>query len=328
MSRIDQETMPVPSAEDTLNVAIDLGAIEDVRPLRIWHLSDPHFASDSISSVENLVSFLPGLRSHANETWNAVPNLPTAEKDADLLIVSGDLSGFGTARSLQFAKDRIKELAGLIGLSDDHVIVVPGNHDRFRDHFIPLWKFRVPAFEKIFSEYMSPRVLLIRNQRVLVYPFDSTEVGFRLWPFFSSTGKITADQFNCFNKFFDQSGSVDVFIAVLHHHPLPVPNIKLEGLTVMKNGGAFMRHMQERAADLVLHGHMHHSYSCRISYKEDAQDTVIAAAGTACQVGSMTCSLSVLDLTPKRRTSIRVYRHSETGFSLDKNAARSFRLVW
>ena len=87
-----------------------------------------------------------------------------------------------------------------------------------------------------------------------------------------------------------------------------------------------MARMQECGVNLVLHGHRHREYSCRVNYFDDRGDTVVVAAGTACQDGKAAPSFSVVSLVPGYRVVVQVYRYEETGFKLDQTAGRIHRL--
>lgn len=316
-------------ASESLEANLASRAVYDEWPVRVWHLSDPHFGSGSVVGASTLASVFKGLEGHDQDTWGALGALTRAEPPPDFLVVSGDLSSLGTRPSLRLARARVLDLASDLSLDSSRVLVVPGNHDRFAGYWVPFLRQVTIAFEAVFDELCRPREVVLRGRKVLFYPFDSTEQGFRLWPLYGSTGIVRKAQFNAFNNALAGSkrGEYDVVVVVLHHHPLPVPDVAQEGLTVMKNGGAFMAHMQRHAVDLVLHGHMHRPYACRISYREESTDTVVSAAGTACQNGKGVCSVSVIELTAERRVAIRVFRASEAGFFVDTDASRTFRLA-
>jgi 3',5'-cyclic AMP phosphodiesterase CpdA len=78
-------------------------------------------------------------------------------------------------------------------------------------------------------------------------------------------------------------------IALVHHHPLPIPYADSQSLTnqegflVLNNAGTFMRQMTNSDFDLILHGHKHYSNFTRVSYQLNESDRAeigVIAAGT------------------------------------------------
>lgn len=80
-------------------------------------------------------------------------------------------------------------------------------------------------------------------------------------------------------------------IALVHHHPLPIPDAKItEGLTsfepflVLRNAGVLLRELNRCDVDLVLHGHKHYSSFSRLGYSLDHHvegEIAVLAAGSA-----------------------------------------------
>lgn len=86
----------------------------------------------------------------------------------------------------------------------------------------------------------------------------------------------------------DGSRSFAPRIALVHHHPLPIPDAKItEGLTsfepflVLRNAGVLLRELNRCDVDLVLHGHKHYSSFARLGYSLDHRvEGEIAVLGT------------------------------------------------
>ncbi|WP_081058456.1 MULTISPECIES: metallophosphoesterase family protein [Burkholderia] len=80
-------------------------------------------------------------------------------------------------------------------------------------------------------------------------------------------------------------------IALLHHHPLPIPHASIkEGLTsfepflVLRNAGSVLRELNRCDVDLVLHGHKHFSSFGKLGYAADDHaegEIAVLAAGSA-----------------------------------------------
>lgn len=80
-------------------------------------------------------------------------------------------------------------------------------------------------------------------------------------------------------------------IALVHHHPLPIPDARItEGLTsfepflVLRNSGVLLRELNRCDVDLILHGHKHYSSFSRLGYSLDHKtegEIAVLAAGSA-----------------------------------------------
>ncbi len=80
-------------------------------------------------------------------------------------------------------------------------------------------------------------------------------------------------------------------IALIHHHPLPIPDSKISrGLTsfepflVLRNAGILLRELNRCDVDLVLHGHKHYTSFSRLGYSLDHRtegEIAVLGAGSA-----------------------------------------------
>jgi predicted phosphodiesterase len=101
-------------------------------------------------------------------------------------------------------------------------------------------------------------------------------------------------------------------IALVHHHPLPIPEASItEGLTsfepflVLRNAGFVLRELSRSDVDLVLHGHKHYSAFGRLGYSVDHRtegEIAVLAAGS--------CGVT---LAETGRNSINIIDVFETG---------------
>ena len=183
-------------------------------------------------------------------------------------------------------------------------------------------------FTQVFGDIPLLRTLNVKGFEVAIFSFDST---FRsgLWPFTSNRGQILPTAFNAFNRAQQELADRElVRIVQLHHHPLPVPYKTDDGvkgvLTTMTNGATFADRMQECGAHVILHGHEHFPYSCKISYHPDQNATVVVSAGTASQVGNREISFNYLTITPRVGVALTQYVYRETGFAISRDATRVF----
>jgi hypothetical protein len=81
-----------------------------------------------------------------------------------------------------------------------------------------------------------------------------------------------------------QNGRQPIWIAAVHHHPLPLPyDSENEHMMVMDNAGAFLRELARCDVKLVLHGHKHHQHFARIAVDPASSERVeiaVLSAGT------------------------------------------------
>ena len=291
--------------------------------IRIVHLSDLHIVSHPFLKRIDKVQ---GVRGHDPDILPALQR-ETRLLKPDLLIVSGDQTTWGDKTSLQFARNFIQELAKEIQISQQQICWIPGNHDVLLDYYLGD-RFSPRNHEIVFGETPSCRCLNVAGYHIGLFPFDSTldpkKLHIALRPWVGSKGRVSSLSFNNFNESTNTPAVAQCSfkIAVVHHHPLPIPfkgggqNVGIE-LTTMSNGGTFIAHMQESGINLVLHGHEHHSYSCRYSFDPDRPDIVIVAAGSASQRGAHENSFNYLEIVPDERIVVRKYLYTEAGFRRD-----------
>jgi 3',5'-cyclic AMP phosphodiesterase CpdA len=105
----------------------DAGAGDLAFPLKVAVLSDTHLYAESLGMCDAAASSLetePGLAG-ASEAIVAATIEDLAASDADVVLVSGDLTWNGEAAS----HERMAELLGGLEAAGKRVYVVPGNHD-------------------------------------------------------------------------------------------------------------------------------------------------------------------------------------------------------
>ena len=107
-------------------------------------------------------------------------------------------------------------------------------------------------------------------------------------------------------------------IAVVHHHPVPIPFvIAKEGLLgfepflMFRNAGAFLKMLNERSFDLVLHGHHHYYNFSRIAFgaESSAYELGVLSAGSATVRYSegRRNSFNLITILPNGRVQITPY---------------------
>lgn len=106
-------------------------------------------------------------------------------------------------------------------------------------------------------------------------------------------------------------------IALLHHHPLPIPEASIaEGLTsfepflVLRNAGLVLKELNKCDVDLILHGHKHYAAFGRLGYSIDhhteGEIAVLAAgSGGVTHSESGRNSVNLIDILETGRMSFR-----------------------
>lgn len=182
-----------------------------------------------------------------------------------------------------------------------------------KEAVVRLWK-RIGALPSAATPTV--RAHTLAGGHVLVVNYDSNSV---IW---NARGKVRPGQLigtdAAVREQLPRLDPLALRIAVLHHHPLPIPYADKSTLTnqehflVLNNAGTFLREMAARDFDLVLHGHKHYSHFARINYQGQAQlrtEIGVLAAGSATIRGGNACGANSLNL-------IRFYAHGRTQVEL------------
>jgi 3',5'-cyclic AMP phosphodiesterase CpdA len=322
----------VVNVTDSLASYRDSASIVALPSIKIVHLSDMHFVTGPSMRFEG---WWNGVNGHNCDTLPALQcEIPPLKPD--ILVATGDQTTFGDKHSLTEARDFLWDLGEKSGVPRDRIYCIPGNHDILLNYYRPFAR-GLRNYEKVFGSTQIASFHEIAGSKVAVFSFDSTldREGQKsiLWPVVGSRGRISASAFNSFNTEARSKQNADEYfkIALIHHHPLPIPfkasgGVGLE-LTTMTNGGTFIAHMQESGLNLILHGHEHYPYSCRYCYDPNGNDIVVVAAGTACQRGDKQNTFNYLEIVPGVSVTIRRYVYNEAGFHIDRGTTKTFRLI-
>lgn len=196
----------------------------------------------------------------------------------DLLCVTGDISNGAHAHEFRLADEVIGKIATSLGLHDDRIFFVPGNHDL---HW-PVMKLE----PKEFWESMKYAPLLqeeLRFKKIL----ERAKVGaFHVDPFFTIWEEADIFVLAINSAAYDgpeeknHSGIVKqstlekisnalagrsipsdkLKICLIHHHPIQYsePSPDAIDLSIIVNSENLMRMLNGAKIDLILHGHKHH----------------------------------------------------------------------
>lgn len=221
--------------------------------VKIVHISDLHFGNHSRVKADQLKDQI-------------LCNLP------QLVIVSGDLVNHPLKKYYKLAKKYFDEFIE-IGIE---ILYAPGNHDRHIHGFLP-FNF-APGFVGEFFPHPDEMKFVPFykfNVPISVFIFNSTIKGWPRW----ARGRISSKALESFKSTVDklkrgqyehdnQKIDIDIFneslkIAVLHHHPLPIPYSGTENIVCLENSGTFLQEMIDGDIGVILHGHKHFRFSSR-----------------------------------------------------------------
>ncbi len=195
----------------------------------------------------------------------------------------------------------MEDLATVCGLDPEHVLVVPGNHDvKFYGNVglrslsrIPFHLYFRHPLGLSFFEHFKLSLRWMWNalcpwghalQDKLIWRDKAKDgvalVGFDSNPLFEAfaAGKVSENQLTDFTAEMNTPRRAERWrhslrIAVVHHHPLPIPFTSTtfgtrvaESLMVFYNAGTFLRQLGDAGIDLILHGHKHFSGFMRVSF--------------------------------------------------------------
>ncbi len=249
----------------------------------IAHISDVHFGRHIPAVVQDLADDLTALR-------------------PDLLVLSGDLTQRAKSKEFALARDFLDDL----GLP---LLVVPGNHDVT---LYNLWRrfFRqLSRYKRLITDDLTPQW----SDDELAVMGISTARSLTL-----SHGRISywqmarARQFLC-----DQPD--DRFKVLVTHHPfLAPPASKRKGVGRYRHT---LKAIEPCAADLLLAGHFHMSYSrgTHAVHRSTDSSILVLQAGTAVsdRTRGEPNSYNVLRVD-KQSVRLEVRFHSADGFQTER----------
>lgn len=195
----------------------------------IAHLSDLHCGSPF---------FVPSMLARAIDEVN--------EREPDVVIVSGDLTGEGFINEYEQAADYLAQIAC------PDVIVVPGNHDSRNVGYLH------------FEDLIGPRETAFHKDGLSIVAVDSSEPD-------QNGGRVGRGRYPWIRTEFERPADLRVF--VIHHHLMPIPGTGRERSVVM-DAGDVLELIIGLGVDIVLSGHKHVPYAWRV------EDTFIINAGT------------------------------------------------
>jgi predicted phosphodiesterase len=221
--------------------------------IKLAHISDLHYGSRDVDAADGVLGVLKAER----------PNY---------LVVTGDLAN--NPWSLPPARGWVEELVKTCSLDAANVLVVAGNHDYrivgnfgfkpvgswfFRRSFAKWWYgngfYFPPAFPKL--------AFLVIDSNPICLGFARGRFGyFQSWQLKRQLKRLSKEE--------RERLRAATVIAVLHHHPLPVPHGGSNFFLVLRNLQNLLKFLAENEADIVLHGHKHQATYSALSIATSA----------------------------------------------------------
>lgn len=293
--------------------SITVGPVADESYIKkpvIAHISDLHFQI----FLTRLLLF-PWRKSQDSDASAALSLDLLNDPKPDFIIVTGDLTQWGTRWELRKTKDFLKETVEQLKSKREHssrYILVPGNHDVGIFKRLRTWSsvfenwgaassntnkpadlfnyFKKEADDKKarkladeatrFCEYypLFQVAFLKFNSNVLPGGWLPSYARGRVGPKqLRDMLKIIKTYEMAFPEFRDSRK-----IALLHHHVQYLPNTGSDGPLLMHDAGNFWKSMLDIGVGLILHGHKHYASQMVLKYIESGEEreTMIVSAGS------------------------------------------------
>jgi 3',5'-cyclic AMP phosphodiesterase CpdA len=281
-----------------------LVAPTNVTPLVLAHLSDPHMAS--ISNIrarqlanKRLCGYLKWKlhrRAEHQETILSALQDDLKHTHPDHIAVTGDLTHLSLPAEFRKARQWLLSLG-----PPTKVTVIPGNHDAYVktewNQTFALWIDYMLSDEARFGDRYPENMdgifpsLRVRGRTALIGVCTAQPTA----PYMA-TGTVGAPQMKKLETILARTGKKRLFRVLLIHHP-PAPG-SVSWRKRLKDSSALCAVLARYGAELILHGHTHHT----------AQTCLQIPLGKVPVVGAP--SASAMGRTRRRRARYYIYRIS------------------
>lgn len=246
-----------------------------VSKIKILHLSDLHFSAHTkTKEVDDKESILSPKEKRGYSVFdNFVRHIKRStnynEFEKIFLVISGDLTASGDPTGLTDAKKFIEDCVEALKIPNDHVVLVPGNHDLTHAESS---SDQIKNFKDISSEFCNPfsaKPYAEVKDQFLIYTLNSnklktstTQKSFMGIKYGKKALKcietpfVGQEQLNKVREHLKNSNHRVRFVT-LHHHLVPVIGIETKKFDPILDAGECMNVLQEYGFSIALHGHKH-----------------------------------------------------------------------
>lgn len=261
---------------------------------------------------------------------------------ADYLVIPGDVTNKANYNEFRLASEKIIEIAKCLGVQENKIVFVPGNHDSSWSDIEAAKSQNLPSglvLERSLSNMLSDDSLVFRQS------MNNSEGSFTRAPFCSlwnfedivflsvnsspyidpgdtvKHGKISNEQLFDLDKLLtDKSSDFEnkCKCAVTHHHPINYIDTTFNqpDLSTMQGGEALLETLSKHGFDLLIHGHKHIP-RFKFRMDEHSNPMLIACAGSFSAeleekwfgpIGNAFHILSLMDLCEEKAVVRGVYK--------------------
>jgi len=259
----------------------------------ILHLSDLHYAVGNNSLKHNWS--LEGINDCNTTMIEAIANaIESSGKKIGLILITGDLTYCGDKKEFDSSLQGINRLLGILNLSKDHLVIVPGNHDiawtktgSFDDRSVinQVTDEGIANYKEFYSKLFrhEPNKHLSMGRR-FVFPSglsveiaalnsSSLEMGKN---YLDGMGRINENAFKDVAntlKWTDEDKSAALRLLILHHHLALTENLEpagayYKGFGIAADAPRIQRLAAKYGVQLAIHGHKHRSFIWRSTVYE------------------------------------------------------------
>ena len=329
----------------------------------VLHLTDLHFACDSHrrQHVWKLESETDSRRAMVDAIAAAI-----GDKKIGLVVVTGDLTFKASPDEFTEARTALLRLLGVLGLSTDHLVIVPGNHDiqwtkshdetyddhaavnqapptarkNYEDFYRDLFRHEPSKHLAMARRFALPNGMIVE---VCALNSSSLETGPK---FLAGMGRTDEAAFTdaAHKLSWPSVNSMAFRILALHHHLAVTDDVEPDagygtGFGMAVDAVRVQRKAASMGVHLALHGHKHRAFVWRSSIYELPEhaykkhrlgELSILGGGSAgsSETQSKANYFNLLQLTPTT-LSVGIYRAFNGGqgsFDLFQNWSATMRL--
>jgi len=272
---------------------------------RLVHISDPHLSNlDNVTWRQLVNKRILGYLSWRfnRRKVHRMDILSTLISDLDEikanhLVISGDLTHIGTADECQ----QVNQWLTSLGTSDD-ITVIPGNHDCYTDddasETTNRWSEYMTSDDESNADNNDANFPSLRQRGPLAIIGLTTALPTA--PFFA-TGRLGLTQIEKLAELLEKTVRQGFFrVVLLHHGPLMGSNKYRKRLI---DAEQFRAVIKSHGAELILHGHGHHTVN-GVLETDKSEIPVIGAA-----------SASLLSKSLVKRAGYNIFDVTNTGNS-------------